>query len=365
MSARGWVRTTGARAGTTATESARDARRVLRRVLTSVLTDDARDDAGALTVAVTVTGALASVPSDSRRSPFGAPAEWGRAMNRITKGTLRSVVRCVKKYIAVTRDDVSAVELRSRAAGGRHGSFELRGEPRSARRPGHAAPTVRTANENGSLEDDLTTLTRAQLEAHALALRTVLAISDAVHLSRDFADLADRAIEAIATSTEPGGGAVLTAWRWLRIRVSDTGQGIPPEVLPRIFEPNFTTRKEGTGLGLATTHSIVKRHGGHLDVSSSAAGTTFTVHLPASSGAAHPEAPPREERAAHRPGSGRVLGEPRGGAAGGVRRRGVTRREAIRALRARAMPRRARAARGPGRPRPRRPPRARSAGATP
>ena len=55
------------------------------------------------------------------------------------------------------------------------------------------------ANDDGSLGDDPTTLSRAQLEAHALALRTVLAISDAVHLSRDFEDLAERAVEAIAT----------------------------------------------------------------------------------------------------------------------------------------------------------------------
>ena len=102
-------------------------------------------------------------------------------------------------------------------------------------------------------------------------------------------------------------GAVLTAGRWLRIRVSDAGRGIPPDVLPRIFEPYFTTRKEGTGLGLATTHSIVKRHGGHIDVASSSAGTTFTVYLPAATGAARAEAPPQEEPVAARPGSGRVL----------------------------------------------------------
>jgi signal transduction histidine kinase/CheY-like chemotaxis protein len=67
------------------------------------------------------------------------------------------------------------------------------------------------------------------------------------------------------------------------IDVVDTGDGIAPEHLPRIFEPFFTRRRGGTGLGLAVSHSIVSRHGGRLTVSSELGrGTTFTVELPAS-----------------------------------------------------------------------------------
>jgi signal transduction histidine kinase len=70
---------------------------------------------------------------------------------------------------------------------------------------------------------------------------------------------------------------------WVVIDVIDTGSGIAPEHLPRIFEPFFTARPGGTGLGLAVSHSIVQRHAGRLTVKSELErGTTFTVELPAS-----------------------------------------------------------------------------------
>jgi len=77
---------------------------------------------------------------------------------------------------------------------------------------------------------------------------------------------------------------------YLRIRVKDTGQGIPPEIMNHIFEPYFTTKKAAgsTGLGLSIVHGIVKRHAGAVTVKSvSGRGTTFEIYLP--------EAPPEEE----------------------------------------------------------------------
>ena len=63
--------------------------------------------------------------------------------------------------------------------------------------------------------------------------------------------------------------------------VSDTGVGIPPENLPRIFEVYFTTKKGGTGLGLPTTRRIIEEHNGHITVQSEPGrGTTFRVELP-------------------------------------------------------------------------------------
>jgi two-component system sensor histidine kinase PilS (NtrC family) len=67
----------------------------------------------------------------------------------------------------------------------------------------------------------------------------------------------------------------------VRIEVWDSAGSIPPEDLHRIFEPFYTTREGGTGLGLSTVHAIVKAHGGAIEVTSSPQqGTTFSVGLP-------------------------------------------------------------------------------------
>lgn len=69
---------------------------------------------------------------------------------------------------------------------------------------------------------------------------------------------------------------------YLRIALRDTGAGIAPENIAQVFDPYFTTKHRGSGLGLATVHSIVKRHDGHITVESTpGAGTTFTLYLPA------------------------------------------------------------------------------------
>ncbi len=73
--------------------------------------------------------------------------------------------------------------------------------------------------------------------------------------------------------------------RYVKIKVSDTGSGISKDDMDRIFEPYFTTKEKGSGLGLATSYSIIKQHGGLIQVdSASGGGTTFTVFLPAAEG---------------------------------------------------------------------------------
>lgn len=79
------------------------------------------------------------------------------------------------------------------------------------------------------------------------------------------------------------GARELPPGRYLRLTVSDTGRGISREILPKIFDPYFTTkrREEGTGLGLSVTLGIVKNHGGSIDVKSTPSeGAVFRVYFP-------------------------------------------------------------------------------------
>jgi signal transduction histidine kinase len=90
----------------------------------------------------------------------------------------------------------------------------------------------------------------------------------------------------------------------VRIRVSDTGKGIPPEALPHIFKPFFTTKGEmsgvgGVGLGLSVVYGVVHAHGGDIAVQSRlGAGTTFTITLPRRRDVL---APPADQRAEKEP----------------------------------------------------------------
>lgn len=89
-------------------------------------------------------------------------------------------------------------------------------------------------------------------------------------------------IDAENRSIREGEVAGLIAGDYVRIEVSDTGIGIAPENIERIFDPYFTTKEKGSGLGLATSYSIVKRHAGTIQVRSRLGhGTRFTLYLPA------------------------------------------------------------------------------------
>jgi signal transduction histidine kinase len=110
-------------------------------------------------------------------------------------------------------------------------------------------------------------------------------------LSQVWTNLIDNAADAspaqgqieIATWTEPANGKGDSGW--LAVSITDHGPGIPPEVLPRIFEAFFTTKPQGagTGLGLEIVHRIVtQKFGGKIDVESQPGNTRFIVRLPLS-----------------------------------------------------------------------------------
>ncbi|MEI7554353.1 PAS domain S-box protein [Candidatus Chlorohelix sp.] len=83
----------------------------------------------------------------------------------------------------------------------------------------------------------------------------------------------------LAEGTLPG----VTAGRYVQVILRDEGGGISSENLSKIFDPYFTTKKSGNGLGLSVCHSIIRQHSGHMEVESVVGkGTTFTIYLPVS-----------------------------------------------------------------------------------
>jgi two-component system NtrC family sensor kinase len=109
------------------------------------------------------------------------------------------------------------------------------------------------------------------------------------------ADQIEQALLAIfmnAVDAMPGGGELKVATRlaaktdgderWVEIEITDSGIGIPQEVISRLFDPFFTTKsdKESVGLGLSVVHGIVKSHHGEIDVRSQPGNTTFVITLP-------------------------------------------------------------------------------------
>ncbi|MEL6821872.1 MAG: ATP-binding protein, partial [Calditrichota bacterium] len=81
---------------------------------------------------------------------------------------------------------------------------------------------------------------------------------------------------------EESTNSILRPGDYVSIAIQDQGTGIPEDILPKIFDPYFTTKDSGNGLGLASCYSIIRKHDGHIEVDSTPnVGTTFTIFLPA------------------------------------------------------------------------------------
>lgn len=118
-----------------------------------------------------------------------------------------------------------------------------------------------------------------QLTVERSGTRIGLIQADSARLEQVFLNLALNAIAAM-----PFGGIlrfkIAGESNGIRIDVVDSGNGIPADIQSKIFDPYFTTRSDGTGMGLALCDKIIRQHNGNLDFVTSPSGTTFTVQLP-------------------------------------------------------------------------------------
>ena len=135
---------------------------------------------------------------------------------------------------------------------------------------------------------------------HGSNVKGTIDIPDSIHAFEADEGQISQVLQNIiinATQAMPGGGILMVAARnemladnnalslppgsYIRLTCADQGCGISDDILKRIFDPYFTTKSAGIGLGLSSVHSIVSRHGGHIGVESVIGkGTTFTIHLP-------------------------------------------------------------------------------------
>jgi two-component system NtrC family sensor kinase len=147
----------------------------------------------------------------------------------------------------------------------------------------------RTAVDAGDIVRSAVNLISHQKRAEGITHQIDIA-AEGLQISADGGQI-QQAIIALATNgidAMPGGGKltfrVFSSGSRIAIEVEDTGTGIPPENMSKIYEPFFTTKEvgKGTGLGLAVCYGIISEHGGRLSVRSNVGkGTTFCIFLPA------------------------------------------------------------------------------------
>jgi two-component system NtrC family sensor kinase len=162
-----------------------------------------------------------------------------------------------------------------------------------------SAPINLQSSDLNAIVDRSVRLVRHQLEMNGVQLQLDLTLDlpmvqcDPSQIEQVLLALVMNAIDAM-----PRGGNLWLTTRpadradEVEIRVRDDGSGIPPDILPNIFEPFLTTKESGhgVGLGLAISHSIIERHSGRIAVHSQyGKGTEFLIHLPLAPIVANPQ----------------------------------------------------------------------------
>ncbi len=139
-----------------------------------------------------------------------------------------------------------------------------------------------------SIEDfvqDVLSVVKSEAQARSITVKSEIGFRGSVMIDREqmkqvLLNMIQNAFHAIGDHGEVR-IAAKQANDQLQLTVSDTGSGIPAELLPKIFNLYYTTKADGTGMGLSMAHQIVTEHGGRIDVESEVGkGTTFTIVLP-------------------------------------------------------------------------------------
>ncbi|MCA9158018.1 MAG: PAS domain-containing protein [Planctomycetales bacterium] len=147
-------------------------------------------------------------------------------------------------------------------------------------------PTNRSPVDLPALIERLARLLRPQASQHNVEIELSLPKTqvrmvhgDTVRLEQMLLNLA---LNGLAAMPEGGRLSIRLAENdeGVQIEVADTGQGVPATVQSRIFDPYFTTRPHGTGMGLPVSEKIVRQHGGNIDFTSNTSGTVFSISLP-------------------------------------------------------------------------------------
>ena len=180
------------------------------------------------------------------------------------------------------------------------------------------APVITTVSLRGLL------LEATEFALHGSNVRSVFEISDDLMPAEIDSTQISQVIQNLvinAMQSMPGGGHLTVRARnapsgeypmehpksgkYLRIEIEDQGSGIPKEYMKKIFDPYFTTKQKGSGLGLATAYSIIKNHNGFITAESEpGSGSTFIIYLPASDKALPPPRRPLRKSSGDK---GRIL----------------------------------------------------------
>jgi signal transduction histidine kinase len=227
---------------------------------------------------LTAMGELAATVAHEVRNPLNAIAMSARRLRRELPegpGTSVEARRDYDELLSVLEDETRRIDRKVQEF------LAFARPPALAVRSTDLAALAAAAGENARVQG---ALRGVAVEVDAAGAGT--AEVDADQLRQALDNLLRNAVEA----TPAGGRVRLTARRSARehvLEVADTGPGIAEKDRPRIFDLYFTTKRDGTGVGLAVTHQVVTAHGGVIEVDSRPGmGTRMTVRLPAGAAAA-------------------------------------------------------------------------------